>query len=249
MLLSSADECVPFTRVKRKMNRNYHSKSAISSTTVRTTCLAVSYVCLSQVTPRMSLFNIVGHVSQIMSRVTYFMPHVTNHAYIRHELSITRHTLLWHVIFYIPYVINCTLYRVACYTTSNGVVFALAVKESREPGWLEGTLNGRTGLIPANYIEYLNWHRGAGDWTTITYMTPDSEHLSEASRDISGLHLWHWQSHFVVTIPLRTSVTRILKQWSLLCLPHPWHLRHDWMRNQYEPFVTQGIFSYNEAVL
>lgn len=29
------------------------------------------------------------------------------------------------------------------------------VHPSREPGWLEGTLDGRTGLIPENYVEYL----------------------------------------------------------------------------------------------
>ncbi|XP_040460198.1 rho GTPase-activating protein 26 isoform X4 [Falco naumanni] len=29
------------------------------------------------------------------------------------------------------------------------------VHPSQEPGWLEGTLNGKTGLIPENYIEYL----------------------------------------------------------------------------------------------
>lgn len=33
---------------------------------------------------------------------------------------------------------------------------AFLVKESREPGWLEGMLNGKVGLIPANYIEYIN---------------------------------------------------------------------------------------------
>lgn len=32
-----------------------------------------------------------------------------------------------------------------------------AVRHSKEPGWLEGTLDGRTGLIPHNYVEYLNW--------------------------------------------------------------------------------------------
>ncbi|KAK2828140.1 hypothetical protein Q5P01_019174 [Channa striata] len=35
-----------------------------------------------------------------------------------------------------------------------GTVFE-NVHASREPGWLEGTLDGRTGLIPENYVEYL----------------------------------------------------------------------------------------------
>ncbi|KNC30584.1 hypothetical protein FF38_11995 [Lucilia cuprina] len=26
---------------------------------------------------------------------------------------------------------------------------------SHEPGWLQGTLNGKTGLIPENYVEHL----------------------------------------------------------------------------------------------
>lgn len=29
------------------------------------------------------------------------------------------------------------------------------VRPSREPGWLQGTLNGHFGLVPENYIEYL----------------------------------------------------------------------------------------------
>ncbi|XP_032218129.1 rho GTPase-activating protein 26 isoform X1 [Nematostella vectensis] len=29
------------------------------------------------------------------------------------------------------------------------------IRESKEPGWLEGTLNGRTGLVPCNYVEFL----------------------------------------------------------------------------------------------
>lgn len=29
----------------------------------------------------------------------------------------------------------------------------LNVRPSKEPGWLEGTLNGRTGLVPENYVE------------------------------------------------------------------------------------------------
>lgn len=35
-------------------------------------------------------------------------------------------------------------------------VVPFTVKPSREPGWLEGSLDGKTGLIPANYVEYLN---------------------------------------------------------------------------------------------
>ncbi|KAJ9598245.1 hypothetical protein L9F63_011066 [Diploptera punctata] len=29
------------------------------------------------------------------------------------------------------------------------------VRQSLEPGWLEGTLNGKTGLVPENYVEFL----------------------------------------------------------------------------------------------
>lgn len=29
------------------------------------------------------------------------------------------------------------------------------VHPSQEPGWLEGTLDGKTGLIPENYVEFL----------------------------------------------------------------------------------------------
>lgn len=31
----------------------------------------------------------------------------------------------------------------------------LAVTPSREPGWLEGELEGKRGLIPQNYVEIL----------------------------------------------------------------------------------------------
>ncbi|OCT87759.1 rho GTPase-activating protein 26-like isoform X1 [Xenopus laevis] len=37
---------------------------------------------------------------------------------------------------------------------SAGTVFD-NVYSSQEPGWLEGTLNGKTGLIPENYVEFL----------------------------------------------------------------------------------------------
>ncbi|CAB4002256.1 rho GTPase-activating 10 isoform X2 [Paramuricea clavata] len=29
------------------------------------------------------------------------------------------------------------------------------VRDSKEPGWLEGTLHGKTGLIPSNYVEFI----------------------------------------------------------------------------------------------
>jgi len=32
------------------------------------------------------------------------------------------------------------------------------VRQSREPGWLEGVLGAKKGLIPHNYVEFLNWH-------------------------------------------------------------------------------------------
>lgn len=31
-----------------------------------------------------------------------------------------------------------------------------SVSRSNEPGWLVGTLNGKSGLIPENYVEILN---------------------------------------------------------------------------------------------
>lgn len=37
----------------------------------------------------------------------------------------------------------------------------ITVKSSQEPGWLEGTLNGKTGLIPENYVEMLPWQSGS----------------------------------------------------------------------------------------
>lgn len=35
------------------------------------------------------------------------------------------------------------------------IMRVIAVKASWEPGWLEGTLNGKTGLVPKNYVEQL----------------------------------------------------------------------------------------------
>lgn len=33
--------------------------------------------------------------------------------------------------------------------------FDFTVRPSSEPGWLDGTLNGKSGLIPENYVEVL----------------------------------------------------------------------------------------------
>lgn len=52
-----------------------------------------------------------------------------------------------------------TLY--ACVAESDGELsfepnqIITNVKASLEPGWLEGTLNGKTGLVPKNYVEQL----------------------------------------------------------------------------------------------
>lgn len=36
------------------------------------------------------------------------------------------------------------------------IILFFLVRRSNEPGWLEGTLNGKSGLIPENYVEILN---------------------------------------------------------------------------------------------
>nr|CAD7441049.1 unnamed protein product [Timema bartmani] len=38
---------------------------------------------------------------------------------------------------------------------TNGEYRNTNVRPSKEPGWLEGTLNGKTGLVPENYVEFL----------------------------------------------------------------------------------------------
>lgn len=35
-------------------------------------------------------------------------------------------------------------------------IFVFSVRSTREPGWLEGNLNGKTGLIPLNYVEFID---------------------------------------------------------------------------------------------
>ena len=34
--------------------------------------------------------------------------------------------------------------------------FFISVRPSLEPGWLEGCLDGKRGLVPENYVEFLN---------------------------------------------------------------------------------------------
>lgn len=38
---------------------------------------------------------------------------------------------------------------------NKGIFSSFSVQTSREPGWLEGTLNGKRGLIPQNYVKLL----------------------------------------------------------------------------------------------
>ena len=38
----------------------------------------------------------------------------------------------------------------------NILKFIFSVRPSLEPGWLEGNLDGRRGLVPENYVEYIS---------------------------------------------------------------------------------------------
>lgn len=42
-----------------------------------------------------------------------------------------------------------------CTCNFDCLLFFDTVRSSMEPGWLEGTLNGKTGLVPENYVEIL----------------------------------------------------------------------------------------------
>jgi len=39
---------------------------------------------------------------------------------------------------------------------SDILLCVISVRPSKEPGWLEGCLNGRIGLVPANYVEFVD---------------------------------------------------------------------------------------------
>lgn len=41
-----------------------------------------------------------------------------------------------------------------CYLMTSSYFLSL-VRPSHEPGWLEGTLHGKSGLIPENYVEVI----------------------------------------------------------------------------------------------
>ena len=40
--------------------------------------------------------------------------------------------------------------------TEKKLKFFFSVRPSLEPGWLEGNLDGRRGLVPENYVEYIS---------------------------------------------------------------------------------------------
>ena len=39
----------------------------------------------------------------------------------------------------------------------NPTILLVSVRPSLEPGWLEGILDGRVGLVPENYVEFITW--------------------------------------------------------------------------------------------
>jgi hypothetical protein len=41
-------------------------------------------------------------------------------------------------------------------TVGSTTTFFLSVRPSLEPGWLEGCLDGKCGLIPENYVEFVS---------------------------------------------------------------------------------------------
>ena len=36
------------------------------------------------------------------------------------------------------------------------LIFNFSVRPSMEPGWLEGNLDGKFGLVPENYVEFIS---------------------------------------------------------------------------------------------
>ena len=44
---------------------------------------------------------------------------------------------------------------VPCLRNLINISFLISVRPSLEPGWLEGILDGRVGLVPENYVEFL----------------------------------------------------------------------------------------------
>ena len=42
------------------------------------------------------------------------------------------------------------------YLNFNAFFAFFSVRPSLEPGWLEGNLDGRRGLVPENYVEFIN---------------------------------------------------------------------------------------------
>lgn len=54
------------------------------------------------------------------------------------------------------YANTCKAYIVQTYLLNLTLfVYVYAVYPSVEPGWLQATYDGKTGLVPENYVEYL----------------------------------------------------------------------------------------------
>ena len=60
---------------------------------------------------------------------------------------------------------HCVLIHAWLYSAMNRITTTLVlllVRMSKEPGWLEGFLNGKQGLVPANYVVYIEWRHWSG---------------------------------------------------------------------------------------
>lgn len=66
------------------------------------------------------------------------------------ELSFEPNQIITNGVYNMENAVNLT-----CTQKNLLIIRVIAVKASWEPGWLEGTLNGKTGLVPKNYVEQL----------------------------------------------------------------------------------------------
>lgn len=124
----------------------------------------------------------------------------------------------------------------------------LIVHPSREPGWLEGTLDGKTGLIPENYVEFLQKVRVDGSVKAQSPVLKRTERrqkspvsMPERVSAMGFWQLWHSPSIIVPRNPQCTAAVKKKKKkeeektnpgTKLLLLPRPQS------RNSFSVFQT-----------